>query len=113
MGQDLSDLAGTQRARQLLTASEKSMEDLLVALELYAEQMLGGEMPSLADVAKARVALAAARTQLLEEVKKHEDRCAFDRGLVATAPLDFDELRDEIGRKLDRLREEGEAEGLS
>jgi hypothetical protein len=112
-GADLADQAGTANARRILARSERTMEDLLAALDLYAEQILNGELTSLADVTKARIALASARVQLLDEVKKHEERCAFDRGLLAAAPLDFDTLRDEIGRKLDLLRDARGAEGVS
>lgn len=113
MDEELADLAGTRRARQMLERSEHSMENLLAALDLYADAVLDGATVTIADVAKARIALAHARNQLLEEVKKHEERCAFDRGLVATAPLDFDELRDQIGSKLDRLRFADGTEGVS
>lgn len=110
---ELADLAGTARARRMLAESEQTMANLLAALDLYAEEVLNGAPVSLADVAKARIALAHVRSQLLDEVNKHEERIAFERGLVATAPLDFDQLRADIGRKLDRLRDAGPAAGVS
>lgn len=113
MGEEVADLAGTRNARRLLDLSERQMADLLAALDLYAEAVLDGAEMKPVDVAKARIALAQARTQLLDEVIKHEERCLFERGLLANAPLDFDRLRDSIGGKLDRLRDARGADGVS
>ncbi len=102
-------LGETARARWILQQSETALEDILAAFDLISERILEGEDVSLADITKARIALGQARTQLIEEVRKYEERIARDRGLVADAPLDFDALRESIGRKLDRIRDAREA----
>ncbi len=99
----------TAHARWILKQSETALEDLLAAFDLMSERMLEGDDVALSDITKARIALGAARTQLIEEVRKYEERTQRDRGLVADAPLDFDALRESIGSKLDRLRDPGGA----
>ena len=105
MTEDPSKLAGTIVSREMLSKSEKAMEDILAAFELMAERILEDkENLSKAELSQARVSLAQTRSQLIEEVNKHEKRVLLSKGLLAEAPLDFDSIRAEIGSKLDRLR---------
>lgn len=112
MAEDPAILAGTFASRRMLARSEKSMEDILVAFDVMAERMLDGDNIPVAELAKARTALGQVRSQLLEEVYKHEKRVLLSQGLLADAPLDFDELRREIGSSLDRIRSARDAEGI-
>jgi|GEM_PF-3231561 len=113
MSDDPSILAGTFHSRRMLAQSEKAMEDILASFELMAERILGGEQVSLSEVSKARAAMAHVRSQLVEEVNKHEKRVLQSKGLTKDAALDFDAIRGEIGRSLDRIRATQGAEGVS
>ena len=105
MTEETSKLAGTIVSRAMLDQSEKAMEDILAAFELMAERMMTGEDDmSMGELSKARIALGQTRSQLIDEVNKHEKRVLLSKGLLAEAPLDFDSIRAEIGSKLDRLR---------
>ena len=105
MADDPPKLAGTVASRAMLSKSEKAMEDILAAFELMAERILDDEENlSKAELSQARIALAQTRSQLIEEVNKHEKRVLLSKGLVADAPLDFDAIRAEIGSQLDRIR---------
>ncbi|MCV6593743.1 MAG: hypothetical protein OIF48_12365 [Silicimonas sp.] len=105
MVDDPSGPAGTRSARLVLLQSEEALQDLLQALADLAARMRerGAEVPS-GELGKARIALTQIRSQLLDEVVKHEKHVLQSNGHVADAPLDFDALRDSIGRKLDRIR---------
>ena len=105
MPDDPSKLAGTIVSREMLERSEKAMEDILAAFELMAERLLTGEDEmSMGELSRARLALGQTRSQLIDEVNKHEKRVLLSKGLVADSPLDFDVIRDEIGSQLDRIR---------
>ncbi len=110
MTDDPSKIARTLTAREKLAKSEKAMDEIMAAFELMAERMLEGENLSKAELSKSLSTLAETRTQLLKEVNKHEERVLLSKGLVATAPIDFDAVRSEIGRSLDRLRAATEAD---
>ena len=104
MADDPSAIAETKRARWRLEQSEKSMEDLLAAFDLMAERMMKGEEVTIAEISKARTAIGYVRAQLMDEVNKYEERVLTEKGLVEHAPLDFDAIRRDVGRRLDRLR---------
>lgn len=110
---DLAELAGTTRAREILRESETLVEDVLAALADVREQLVRGELEAVTDINKMRGTLASVRLKLREEVERYEEHVAHGTGRVAAAPLDFDKLRGEIGRKLDRLRDSCGAEGVS
>ena len=105
MTDDPSILAGTFQSRRMLAQSERAMEDILAAFELMAERMIGNDDMSISELTKARISLAHVRSQLVDEVNKHEKRVLSSQGLVADAPLDFDSIRREIGSRLDRIRD--------
>ena len=114
MEDDPSVLAGTFKSRRMLEQSEKALSEILAAFDLMAKRIERGDGDvSNAELTKAKVTLGYARTQIVDEVTKHEKRILQSRGLVADAPLDLDELRSSIGSKLDRIREARRAEGVS
>lgn len=104
MAEDPSAIAGTEPSRHLLSRSEKTLEDLLRALDLLQARMEADETLPSSELSKALVAFGSARHRLNEEMIKHEDRILFAAKRVANAPLDFDDLRCSIGGKLDRIR---------
>ncbi len=109
MTDDPYEVAGTSKARWLLAESEEALWDVLQALKLMKKRMEAGENLSPAEMQKGLMVLGATRAKLLEEVRKHERQIFLEHGLLADAPLDFDEVRREIGRNLDRLRDGGGA----
>ena len=112
MAIDPAKLAGTERARNLLAQSAKSVADMLIVFESMADRISRDEMTK-AELASVLKAHAEARTQLIKVVVQHENDVLVEQKLVAHAPLNFDELRRDIGRKLDRLRYGGDAKGVS
>lgn len=105
MADDPSVLAGTFKSRRMLSESEKAMDDILEAFEVMARRIKDGESDTTpAEIVKMRTVLAQVRTQLVDEVNKHEERILQSNGIAANAPMDFDKLRSEIGSKLDRIR---------
>ena len=112
MSDDPYEVAGTSKARWLLAESEAALWDVLQALKLMKKRMEAGDNLSPAEMQKGLMVLGVTRAKLLEEVRKHERRIFLENGLLADAPLDFDEIRREIGRSLDRLRNRGGAAGI-
>ncbi|QMU57718.1 MAG: hypothetical protein GKR98_05595 [Boseongicola sp.] len=113
MTEDISNRAGTNGARVLLMHSEQALEDVLAAFALLAKRIKDGDLPSDTDFAQSCRVLARTRITLIEEIQKHEKRVLVAKGNAAEAPLDFDAIKDEIGRKLDRLREQKGSGGAS
>lgn len=106
MADDPSVLAGTFNSRRALEQSEKAMEEVIEAFDKLADRIKASDDDvAPAEISKSRLVLAQVRTQLSEEVSKHERRVLQSEGLTADAPLDFDKLRASIGGKLDRIRE--------
>ena len=111
MADDPSVLAGTASARLALEESEEALLDLIDAFRSFAVRVRDPDDDvTPAEISKARTALAQVRSQLVEEVSKHEKRVLQSEGLVADAPLDFDALRSSIGRKLDSIRRAEDSE---
>ena len=96
--------AGTEHARALLSTAEDQMLDLLVTWDEFAKAIKDGELPTEAQFSKARQNMSSLRSSLLKEIQKHEEdvRNADDR--FERTPIDFSGLRNEIGRRLARLR---------
>jgi len=114
MEDDPSVLAGTFKSRRLLNQSEKALEAMLSAFDAMAKRIEHGEGDvTSAEFSRTTSNLAKARMQIVDEVNAHEKRLNRSRGLVADAPLDFDEIRDTIGSKLDRIRAARETESVS
>ena len=108
MADDPSVKAGTGDARLLLKSGEKALRDLLVAFDRLSEQVHAGEVPAERDLTRACVTLAKVRSTLIEEIQKHERRVLMSEGLTDKAPIDFDGIRKDIGRRIDSLLEPGE-----
>jgi len=103
MADEPSVKAGTGDARLLLESGEKAMRDLLMAFDNLSGQVRGGDVPPERDLARACVTLTRVRTTLMEEIQKHERRVLMSEGLTDEAPIDFDAIRTDIGRRIDNL----------
>ncbi|PWK57540.1 hypothetical protein [Silicimonas algicola] len=113
MTDDPAILAGTFKSRRLLLLSESVVNDMLdVFQDAATETAKTADKASLAEMKSALLVYSKARNELIDEVKKHEKHVLEARGLIASAPIDFDRLRVEIGRSLDRIRTARDAEGI-
>ncbi len=113
MAQDPPVIAGTETARKTFAESQTAMEDMLAAFDFTVRELQGGGQVSEAEVMKRLAQLSQVRTRFIEEVKQYEKHVLEANGLVASAPLDFDGLRDQIGGRLDRIRAAHGSDGLS
>jgi hypothetical protein len=71
--------------------------DMSVCLEV-------GKPPGPSDVARAGMSLGTVRRKILEEVRRHDAGFLNSEEPGATEPIDLAEMRDRIGRRLDRIR---------
>lgn len=113
MAEDLPVHFDIERAYALLNESQRALEDMLRAFEHMTGAMQSGERMTEMEMGKSMTSLGRVRRHFLEEVKSYEKHVFESNGLVASAPLDFDQLRSEIGSRLDRLRDAQSAEGVS
>ena len=104
MAEDQNDRLNAEHARSLLRESEVALRDVLDALDILRARIRAGDDVPPAELSRALTAFSQARTRLTEEVTRHEDRILLATKRVASAPLDFDELRASLGRKIDRIR---------
>jgi hypothetical protein len=104
MAEEPSDLPDIERSRILLTESENALRDALDAFAIMRARILADEAVPPAEMAKTLTAISLNRGRVTDDMRKHEDRILFKSKRVANAPLDFDELRSALGRKLDRIR---------
>ncbi|MBT8423622.1 MAG: hypothetical protein KJO67_01505 [Silicimonas sp.] len=97
--------AGTEGARRLLTESAHVLEDLLTGFD--AMRIRAVREDDLADgkVTQSNVAMASVRMTILKEVRRHEARVLDTEGLADAVRLDLDDIRSQIGRRLDRIRD--------
>ncbi|MCG6885489.1 MAG: hypothetical protein LJE62_17210 [Silicimonas sp.] len=89
------------------------MRDVLQALDVLRARIVGGEDVPPAELTRALTAFAQARTRLTEEVTRHEDRILLATKRIASAPLDFEDIRASIGGKIDRIRADLDAGAVS
>ena len=97
--------AGTEGARRLLTESEHVLEDLLTVFQAMRIRAVSGDDRADADLVRSGVAMASVRTTLMKEVRRHEARVLDTEGLADAVQLDLDDIRSQIGRRLDRIRD--------
>lgn len=113
MPDDPSQKEDTAGARQLIARSEMAFEDAMTALDIIKRRVDDGDYVPPGDIAKLYQQLSASRIKLIDEVREHDKRIARAKGLDASAPLDLEALRSEIGRRLDRIRAESGSKGFS
>lgn len=100
-------------AAGLLEVASAHYEDALEALEIVKLYLKEGSDLSSAEIARAAADLRKATQTLFDERKRLEDQRRKEAGVVHDFGLDFDAARNEIGRRLDRLRAARGAEGVS
>ena len=109
MTDDPAAKAETEGARRLLADSEAVLEDLIDGFRRMFDRLSVGEDVTVED-SKAPMALASVRAPILDEVRRNESRILQAEGLMATA--DLDQIRFDIGRRLDRIRDARGADGV-
>ena len=112
MTDDPAAKAETEGARRLLADSEAVLEDLIDGFRRMFDRLSVGEDVTVED-SKAPMALASVRAPILDEVRRNESRILQAEGLMATADLDLDQIRFDIGRRLDCIRDARGADGIS
>ena len=112
MADEESDFLDIERSRELLATSDEALREALAAFAILKERLLADETVPPTELARALTAISANRGRVSDDMRKHEDRVLFRHKRVANAPLDFDELRSDIGSKIDRIRATLRAEGV-
>ncbi|MEM6385763.1 MAG: hypothetical protein AAF718_05950 [Pseudomonadota bacterium] len=113
MADESSDFSDIERSRELLEQSDEALQEALLAFAILKERLLADETVPPSDVAKALTNISQHRGRVTDDMRKHEDRLLFQSKRVANAPLDFDKLRSDIGRKVDRIRDALRTRGIS
>ena len=113
MAKEPSDIAETAAARFVLDQSEDLLRNIIVQMQAMVSRIEASEEVTQSEVSKVVSNLNQNRSRLIDEVSKHENRILIEQKRVAHAPLDFDELRLEIGRKIDRIRNAIDPDGGS
>ncbi|MEM6694203.1 MAG: hypothetical protein AAF626_06020 [Pseudomonadota bacterium] len=84
--------------------AERQFLDALMAVEAITEKIKRQEIEALTEVPKAAAHAAAATKHLLTEKHRVYEQQKRHAGIVGDFAIDFDAARDEIGRRLARLR---------
>lgn len=104
MADDPSDFSDIERSRELLVESDEALREALAAFAILKERLLADETVPPTELARALTSISQNRGRVTDDMRKHEDRILFRSKRVANAPLDFDQLRSDLGGKIDRLR---------
>ncbi|MEM7718979.1 MAG: hypothetical protein AAF222_07230 [Pseudomonadota bacterium] len=112
MADDPSEFSDIDRSRKLLAESDEALREALDAFAILKERLLADETVAPTELAKTLTSISQNRGRVTDDMRKHEDRILFHTKRVGNAPLDFDQLRSEIGSTLDRIRATLDAEGI-
>ncbi|MEM9426711.1 MAG: hypothetical protein AAGA06_08405 [Pseudomonadota bacterium] len=104
MAEEPSENSDIERSRRLLCQSDDALQSALDAFAIIQARIEADETMSQVDIAKALTAISQNRGRVRDDMRSYEDRVLYQAKRVANAPLDFDELRAALGRKLDRIR---------
>ena len=104
---------GADVPRRFLDTSERSLRDVLEAVEqaTRAARVEAGQTD--ADLARTILGLAKTRAMVIREIKTHDKRSRLSESGAGEEAHDFDAIRDRLGRQLDRLRNARGAGGVS
>ena len=91
-------------ASEILKQTEAHYERAIQALGALIVRIESGEMGGKTEVQQTAQDVRKAMQTFFDERKKIEDQLRRDAGVVHSVALDFNAARDEIGRRLDRLR---------
>lgn len=113
MPDDPSILHGAFKSRRMLEATETAMAGYLASFDALAQRLLDGDRVTIGETTQSLVAVAKMRLQLIEGIRAYEKHAFHANGADGGPDLDLDALRDEVGRRLDRLRAARGAGGVS
>lgn len=88
----------------LLLAATEQYADAIETLRILKAQLKGGGQVAPIEISRAAADLRKATQTLFDERKRLEDKRRKEAGIVNDFGLDFAQVRDEVGRSLDRLR---------
>ena len=100
-------------ATELLEVANTHFEDALQSMQIVRLYLKEGTDLAPAEIARAAADFRKATQTLFDERKRVEEQRRKEAGVVLDFGLDLDAARDEIGRRLDRLRAARGAEGVS
>jgi len=104
---------GADASRRLLAQSEQILRDLMAAFETAAGRLRATDAPLDTDISSAIVMLAKTRTTVIQEIQTNDKRVQLSGGVFTHRPHNFDAVRGEIGRRLDRIRDANGAGDVS
>lgn len=104
MTDDPTGQTGADASRRLLAQSEQILRDLMAAFETAAGRLRATDALPDTDISSAIVMLAKTRTTVIQEIQTNDKRDQLSGGVFSHKPHNFDAVRDELGRKLDRIR---------
>ncbi len=96
------------RADECVDLAERQLMEALRAVAEVTEKIRRQEFDSLPDMPKVAANASAAARQLLTEKNRVYEQQKRTVGVVHDYAIDFDAARDEIGRRLARLRAAGD-----
>jgi hypothetical protein len=105
MTDDSAAKAGTEGARQLLVEGQEALMSLRDKVCRLTEDIERGAPIAGQEILMAGIGLASMTKALAKEVRRHEAGVLDAGGLAHAAPLDLDDIRSRIGRRLDRIRD--------
>ena len=104
MTDDPSARPGAEGERRRPMDRGAILDVLLDGFRDMSSRLEEGEAPGRVDVNRAGMSLGTVRKTILEEVRRHEAGFLNSAEPGATGPIDLDDMRDRIGRRLDRIR---------
>ena len=108
---ELVSVADEYRAQ--IQSSSLLLASVSQTLTAVLDQVRAGNLAGLKDIAKKHGELETALGRAHETERKFNEWQRRQSGALADGEIDFDAVRDEIGRRLDRLRDVGGAGGPS
>lgn len=105
MTDDPAGKAGTEGERLFPPGDGGVLDGVLNALQDASGHLVRSNEPGSVELVLSGADLSAMRARIQEEVERHEARVLNAEGQGAAAPVDLDEIRASIGRRLDRIRD--------
>ena len=105
MTDDPADTAGTEGERLFPLVEGGLVNGVLNVLRDMSRHPAPGDEPGPDGQAMSGADLSAMRSGILKEVLRHDARVFDTKGQGDAAPVDLDDIRVSIGRRLDRIRD--------
>lgn len=109
----ITPIGGDEAARAVLDAAEQHFARTIAALNDIIEEVNAGRTSRARELKAALGDLGKAAQTAFDERARVEKRIRTDAGIVSDYALDLDAARDEIRRRLARLRDSAGAGGFS